>query len=181
MMPPATETTRLYAFEDIIDGYFPLRISLMQMLERLGTPLAYVEITHAPIMQIPGLPHDAPVPLNIRAGRAGVIDRLHLRAEGNGALSGAGSWRWLDGSHAGDVLDPMTRLAEPVYLWGFCPAKTGETSPDMTARCFTAPDPRPALPFWGPFDSSPSPRIVQAGKVRNDPSNTSVFLEIVKS
>ena len=120
-MPTAHVDTPLTPFEEVIDGYFPLQVSLAQMLERLGVARAYVEITHAPIMQIPGLAYDAPVPLNIRAGRAGMIDRLRLRvaqSEAGVALSGKGRWRWLDGRATGTTFDPMTRLAEPAFLRG---------------------------------------------------------------
>ena len=120
-MSTAHEDTPLTPFEEVIDGYFPLQVSLTQMLERLGVAQAYVEITHAPIMQIPGLAYDAPVPLNIRAGRAGMIDRLRLRvaqSEAGVALSGKGRWRWLDGRATSPTLDPMTRLAEPAFLHG---------------------------------------------------------------
>ena len=120
-MSTAHEDTPLTPFEEVIDGYFPLQVSLTQMLERLGVAQAYVEITHAPIIQIPGLAYDAPVPLNIRAGRAGMIDRLRLRvaqSEAGVALSGKGRWRWLDGRATSPTLDPMTRLAEPAFLHG---------------------------------------------------------------
>ena len=79
-MPPTD--TRI--FEDTIDGYFPLRVSLAQMMDRNGFDAALVSLTQAPVAAFPGLPEDAPVPLTIRAGRAGLIDWLTL-------------WLWHDG------------------------------------------------------------------------------------
>ena len=55
----------LYSFDDIIDGYFPLKFSLLQLLDRLNSSLAYVEILHAPIMEIYELEPQDPVPLKI--------------------------------------------------------------------------------------------------------------------
>ena len=55
-------------FNDVIDGYFPLQISLSHLLVRLNTTLAYLEIRYAPIMDIPGLAHSDPVPLNVKVG-----------------------------------------------------------------------------------------------------------------
>lgn len=109
-------------FETIIDGYFPLSISLGHMMGRLDAGLALVEMTYAPIMDIPGLPPDAPVPLNIRAGRAGIIEHIVLRVERQpdaASLSGHGIWHWLDGTPGGDHLDSMTRLAEPAIVAGY--------------------------------------------------------------
>lgn len=120
MCAPA-DPSLLHPFEDIIDGYFPLKISLQQMLDQLDAHCAFVDITHAPIMHVPGLSHDAPVPLTIRTGRAGMIDHLRLRVlrqKNDVALSGSGVWRWLDGADPQRNLDPMTRLAEPAFLRG---------------------------------------------------------------
>ena len=139
-----------HLFEDTIDGYFPLRISLSQMMARLGTSLAYVEIEHAPMIDVPGLAHDAPVPLNIRSGRAGLIDALYLKVEqndGDTGLSGLGQWRWRDGQKSA-ILDPMTRLAEPVFLRGcsLTPPK-GANKPIQTARARRLIADSPPAPF----------------------------------
>ena len=171
MAQPQTEIdpTPLFLFEDTIDGYFPLRISLSQMMERLGTALAYVQIEHAPILEVPGLAPDAPVPLNIRSGRAGLIDTLDLKVEQteNGTqISGLGQWRWLDGQENA-VLDPMTRLAEPAFLHGCVSTPPmGATKAIQTSsarRVFatrqSAPTGKPAARrsgehpqrLWGPF------------------------------
>lgn len=112
---------RLYAFEDIIDGYFPLQTSLGQMMGRLGAAYALLNLSHAPIINVPDLPPDAPVPLNIRSGTAGVIETLLLEvfygSQGSRVI-GWGSWHWLNRQHEDTRLDPMTRLAEPAYLFG---------------------------------------------------------------
>ncbi|MEJ6392150.1 hypothetical protein V8J82_02720 [Gymnodinialimonas sp. 2305UL16-5] len=109
------------AFDDIIDGYFPLRVSLADMMVRRGLRQAQLTLSHAPIMDVPGLGWQEPVPLNIRSGRAGMIDWMVLRVAVRGsdlAMSGQACWRWFDGGDPGPAFDPMTRLAEPAYLLG---------------------------------------------------------------
>jgi len=108
-------------FDDIIDGYFPLQVSLAQMMARLGADYALVDLSYAPIMRIPGLAHDAPVPLNIREGTAGSITRMLIEIDLRTLplrLRGHGTWTWNDTGVAENVLDPMTRLAEPAFLIG---------------------------------------------------------------
>ncbi len=116
-MPP----TDARIFEDTIDGYFPLRVSLAQMMDRNGFDAALVSLTQALVAAFEDLPDDAPVPLNIRAGRAGLIDYLTLwlwRDAGTVAMRAQGQWRWLAGGSEEAGLDPMTRLAEPAFLHG---------------------------------------------------------------
>lgn len=111
----------LYAFDNIIDGYFPLQVSLTQMMDRQQTRYAIFNLSHAPIMRIPGLPHDAPVPLSIFNGSIGLIRSMLIeldRRDGPVQLRGLGCWAWANESTKEDTLDPMTRLAEPAYLWG---------------------------------------------------------------
>lgn len=109
-------------FEDIIDGYFPLQESLRQMLVRNGFASACVTLTHVPIMDIPGLAPDAPVPLRLSQGTAGLADRLDIIAVLDGdapQLSGAGKWRWYGDKRASEMrLSPLTRLAEPAIVQG---------------------------------------------------------------
>jgi len=108
-------------FDDFIDGYFPLEVSVLHLMERRGLSFARLTLTQAPIMHIPDLHPDAPVPLNITAGRAGMIDQMVLMVQAAGQtcrLQGHASWRWLDGSDTGRTFDPQTRLAEPAYLHG---------------------------------------------------------------
>ena len=106
-------------FNDVIDGYFPLQISLSHLLVRLNTTLAYLEIRYAPIMDIPGLAHSDPVPLNVKVGRVGMIEKLHVRYESSGNFSSNGSWHWLDAQEANNSFDNVIRLAEPAYVRGF--------------------------------------------------------------
>lgn len=109
-------------FEDIIDGYFPLSESLRQMMQRNGFVCASVTLTHAPIMDIPGLGPTAPVPLRLDTGTAGIADRLDILISLGGdavQLSGYGRWRWY--RSAGDwqnLLPAHTRLAEPSIVAG---------------------------------------------------------------
>lgn len=129
-------------FEDIIDGYFPLNISIGHLMDRLGASDVVLEMTHAPIMQIPGLSHQDPVPLNIREGRAGLIERMWVyaaRQQGRLLLSGVCRWHWLDGSTDNSSFDPFTRLAEPAFLEGYAyPQKPlgadGETKGTLAHR-----------------------------------------------
>jgi len=114
----ACSDPRARVFEDVIDGYFPLHVSLAQMMARTGFRAALVGLDQAPILEIPGLPPEAPVPLNIRAGRAGMIDAMVLWVQGDGSLSGQGAWRWFDGQTTDAAFDPMTRLAEPAIVAG---------------------------------------------------------------
>lgn len=106
------------AFEDTIDGYFPLHVSLRQMLHRNGFTAALVTLSHAPMLHVPGLPEDAPVPLNIRAGDAGIIKTARVWVSED-QLIGFGTWRWLTPqSTMQQHLDPAVRLAEPVFVDG---------------------------------------------------------------
>jgi len=110
-------------FETIIDGYFPLRESLRQMLVRHGFATACVRLTHAPIMDIPDLASDAPVPLRLLRGTAGIADRLELMISLRGDtphVSGFGTWQWYDADKAAaaKALSPLTRLAEPAIVQG---------------------------------------------------------------
>jgi hypothetical protein len=110
-------------FEDIIDGYFPLRESLRQMLVRNGFAAACVTLVHAPIMNISGLAPHKPVPLRLDHGTAGIADRLDIIVALYGQeprLSGYGRWRWYsDGDGSDDLMAPSTRLAEPAIVQGF--------------------------------------------------------------
>ena len=110
------------SFEDIIDGYFPLQESLRQMLVRNDFVTAYVTLTHAPIMNIPGLAQNAPVPLRIACGAVGVAERLDLIVALYGQelrVIGYGRWRWHSDSAGSDrLMAPSTRLAEPAIVKG---------------------------------------------------------------
>ena len=100
------------SFEDIIDGYFPLQESLLQMLVRNDFVTAYVTLTHAPIMNIPELAQNAPVPLRIDCDAVGVAERLDLIVALYGQelrVTGYGRWRWHSDSAGSD------RLMAPVH------------------------------------------------------------------
>lgn len=93
-------------------------------MQRLGANDAVLELSLAPIMDIPGLPHDAPVPLRVSEGRFGIIDHMQLWVTcdaGEVRTSCSGLWRWFDGSipHKGQSFDPNTRLAEPALVRGW--------------------------------------------------------------
>lgn len=116
------DPTPLFAFEDTIDGYFPLQASLQQMMGRLGVAKAVIVLRHAPIMRIPGLSNAAPVPLRIEKGQIGQIDEMVLYVQclkSAVGLAGWGRWQWFGAAAAEeDVFDPNTRLAEPAYVTG---------------------------------------------------------------
>ena len=105
-------------FEDTIDGYFPLHVSLAQMLARCGFAAALVHIKYAPIMDFPGLPDTAPVPLSVSTGFAGILDCATFCVTPE-TLSGVGRWRWLSANVAGAArFGALTRLAEPCFVTG---------------------------------------------------------------
>ena len=106
-------------FDDILDGYFPLSRSIADLLRRQGLTAARLGLTFAPVIAVDGLAPDAPVPLNIQSGRAGMIDHADLRVFRDGTtvrILGSARWQWLDGSAVGEALDPMIRLAEPAIV-----------------------------------------------------------------
>ena len=106
-------------FEDILDGYFPLRFSIADIMRRNNLRHAVLEMSFAPIIEVGGLAAHAPIPLNIRSGRAGMIDTATLFVSVKDQetwITGEARWRWLDGTPVAAVLDPMTRLAEPALI-----------------------------------------------------------------
>lgn len=115
-------------YEDILDGYFPLRVSISDLMQRRGVRNAVLRMSFAPILEVAGLPHDAPVPLNIRSARVGMILRAELLVSmgPQGAeLAGVARWYWLDGTSPHTSLDIMTRLAEPALVqWRSLPERT---------------------------------------------------------
>ncbi len=121
-MIPATPGQDAEPFHDILDGYFTLKESVRQLMARHQLSWAWVVLRHAPVMEIEGLAPDAPVPLHLRDGYAGLIDAMLLTVTRSGsddfALVGTGAWRWLD-ARADTALPHDIRLAEPAYLTGF--------------------------------------------------------------
>lgn len=111
---------RGHAFEDTIDGYFSLRDSLRQLMIRQSCNTAFVRILHAPVMEIPGLAVNEPVPLYIQEAYAGMIQQMTVLAEVKNddiALSGIAEWKWE--AEGNDILfSPECRLAEPAYVCG---------------------------------------------------------------
>lgn len=115
------DTPERFHFDDLIDGYFPLQFSIFDLMQRRGLTTAVLSLSHAPIIDIPGLGTHEPVPLNIKAGRAGMIRQMTLRVAVTASsctLCGEACWSWLDGTDPGNVFNPLTRLAEPAYLLG---------------------------------------------------------------
>lgn len=132
------------AFEDTIDGYFPLRESLRQMLVRNECRTALVFILHAPAMEIPGLAPEDPVPLYITQGHGCILYEMALIVRlvaGNAVVTGLANWNWW-GQHRADdpVFSDMHRLAEPAFIRGIqldftgVALRTGPVNNDGTER-----------------------------------------------
>jgi hypothetical protein len=138
-------------FNDVIDGYFPLQISLSHLLKRLDTSLAYLEIKYAPIMDIPDLQLFDPVPLNLKVGRVGMIEKLHVRYESSGNFSSNGSWHWFDAQEANNSFDKVIRLAEPAYVEGFFVSNKPVSNSMKVAKSIIADEMPIGKEVWGPF------------------------------
>jgi hypothetical protein len=150
-MPREEIVENLCFFNDVIDGYFPLQISLSHLLKRLDTSLAYLEIKYAPIMDIPGLQLFDPVPLNLKVGRVGMIEKLHVRYESSGNFSSNGSWHWFDAQEANNSFDKVIRLAEPAYVEGFFVSNKPVSNSMKVAKSIIADEMPIGKEVWGPF------------------------------
>ncbi|WP_213218095.1 hypothetical protein [Roseibium polysiphoniae] len=108
-------------FEDILDGYFPLHESILQLLQRQGFSAMWITLLHAPFMKIEGLPEDAPVPLHLRKIYSGMIDHMLLLAfstpDGMG-LAGTGDWIFVNSWEGNDLFPDGIRLGEPAFVRG---------------------------------------------------------------
>ncbi len=109
-------------FEDFIDGYFPLGLSLRHLLNRRGFAAAWIVMLVAPMMEIPSLDPKDSVPLHIDPAHGGQIDWLSatIRCVGQSVrLSGCAIWDWYDPARSGhDAPSAATRLAEPAFIRG---------------------------------------------------------------
>ena len=109
-------------FEDFIDGYFPLNVSLGHMLTRHGFSSAWILMRVAPMMEIPGLTAAEPVPLHLNPAHGGQVDWLAatIRISGQiASLSGLAKWHWNYPARANEKKFLTTlRLAEPAFLRG---------------------------------------------------------------
>ncbi len=124
------------AFEDILDGYFPLEESVRQMMERQGFSRVWLQLLHAPTMDLPGLGPTDPVPMTLPKVYAGMIDYMAIEAvkgDGQPILNGCGDWFWIDPTDRTVNLSPSVRLGEPAFVRGVGTANDGggETSFDV--------------------------------------------------
>lgn len=107
-------------FDDIIDGYFPLRESVRQMMIRNQCKAALICFAHAPAMEIPNLSPQDPVPLYITHGHACMLHTMTLitkRVDDDVTLSGVADWSWWGGHRQEDTsFSDMHRLAEPAFV-----------------------------------------------------------------
>lgn len=109
------------AFEDILDGYFPLGESVRQMMARNRFTSIWINLLHAPVMDLPGLPPTAPVPLHLPRAYSGMIDAMTLTAvlyDGGARMAGVGNWFWIDGREETGTFPALTRLGEPAFIRG---------------------------------------------------------------
>ena len=109
------------AFEDILDGYFPLQESIRQMMERQRFTHVWLTIQHAPIMNLSGLRPTDPVPVTLPKIYAGMIDFMALVGTQTGdqpELSGAGDWFWVDARDRAASFPVSVRLGEPAFVRG---------------------------------------------------------------
>ena len=111
-----------FYFEDFIDGYFPLAQSLRYLMDRQTVDAALLVLRVAPIMEIPDLAPEAPVPLHINPTHAGQIDWLAVvvqRVMTEVHLSGHALWTWANPNRpSSSYLLPTIRLAEPAFVRG---------------------------------------------------------------
>ena len=125
------------AFEDILDGYFPLGESLRQLMERRRFISVWVTILHAPVMNISGLPLTAPAPLFLPRIYSGMIDHMVLSAETSAegiAMTGRGEWFWTDGRAETGTFPPLTRLGEPAFIRGIGISDVNAANSDNTRQ-----------------------------------------------
>lgn len=107
-------------FDDLLDGYFPLGESIGQMMTRQGFAAALLRLTQAPMLHLPDLGPEAPVPLRIPPDHAGLIQDMQLFAtlrDGRAELRGTAVWHW-QRTGPTDHLPRDIRLAEPAFVRG---------------------------------------------------------------
>ncbi|MEP3635727.1 MAG: hypothetical protein ABJN14_00515 [Paracoccaceae bacterium] len=121
-LPCDVTPVRARVFEDTLDGYIPLELSIQYMLDRHGFQAAWIVLMHAPVMDIPGLAATAPVPLTLDTSCSGLIDSMDMIAtrQNDGIqMSGVGAWRWNAAERAHETEFAQThRLGEPVFIRG---------------------------------------------------------------
>lgn len=139
-----------FFFEDFIDGYFPLSRSLHHLIDRQGVDQALVVLRVAPMMEIPGLNLEDPVPLHINPEHAGQIDWLAValrRVADSVRVSGHARWYWNDQRRQGRRdLPSSTRLAEPAFVRGIgfgdgCQSRTSKVRVQIKKEIYRIPIP----------------------------------------
>ena len=109
-------------FEDAIDGYFPLRESLRQLLNRNHFQSALIFLVQAPAMEIPGLSETDPVPLYLNEGHGCLINHMALMThvvDDVPITSGIADWKWWGNHRLNDRdFSEFHRLAEPAFVRG---------------------------------------------------------------
>lgn len=133
MVKPATiRPVQGRAFEDILDGYFPLEESIRQMMARQRFAAVWITLLHAPVMDLPHLSPSDPVPLTLPKIYAGMIDFMAINAvesESGLRLQGLGEWFWVNPEGRSENFSVFTRLGEPAFVRG-----VGISSQDAVSR-----------------------------------------------
>ena len=91
------------------------------------------------------------MPLNVKVGRVGMIEKLHVRYEGSGNFSSNGNWHWLDAQEANNSFDKVIRLAEPAYVEGFFVSNKPVCNSMKEAKSIIADEMPIGKEVWGPF------------------------------
>ncbi|WAP68265.1 hypothetical protein [Jiella pelagia] len=124
------------AFEDILDGYFPLEESVRQMMERHRFSTVWITLLHAPIMNLRDLAPTDPVPLTLPKIYSGMIDFMALLGSKQGnriELEGLGDWFWIDPRDRAPTFPATIRLGEPAFVRGIGLHELGDDPDALTS------------------------------------------------
>ncbi len=110
-------------FEDIIEGYFPLRESLTQLLIRQSFDFAFVSFIFAPTFKNNQVRKNSTVSYHVETINSGMLTYFTALAELRNTeidATGVASWCWKKNYPTG-VYHFLTsdRLAEPAFVRGF--------------------------------------------------------------
>ena len=109
-------------FEDIIDGYFPLKESLKQMLRRFHSSAAWINFKFSPLINQENLKPSDPIPVRVDGFRTGLINEasiLVVLQKEQVILTGIADWCWHGSANLAEPeLSPLHRLAEPALVRG---------------------------------------------------------------
>lgn len=123
-------------FSDTLDGYFPLAVSVQQMMARNGFDSAWFTLGFAPFVDVPHLLDTDAVPFSLRNHLSGMIGSMALVGSFTNAgfrLEGTGSWYREEPARSNRTLTGHVRLGEPAIVTGVgVSAKIRDTHPRAT-------------------------------------------------